>query len=115
VGIGKRWPLAPLHEDTIAAGKAPPPGITIYGWALQAMTNYPWIWEAPWATLPEFDPQPARLIHNRFSNAGYEYLVEHPGIIMSQEFTVQQSIATTAAMWLYLAVRPLSLEDQGGL
>jgi len=36
VGLGHRPPKGPLHENSIAAGVAAPPGITIYGWATPA-------------------------------------------------------------------------------
>jgi endoglucanase len=93
-----------MHADSIASGTTPPPGITIYGWVTPAMTGgYTWVWGAPWAPLsdsvPEkrVDPAPAR---NAFPY--YEFLIEMPEIIISSEYTVQQTIATTAAVWMYL-------------
>ncbi len=101
IGLGKRWPVAPLHADSIASGEAPPNGITIYGWAQQQFTNYGWIWWSPWAALPQSDPTRSVDPHWR-SLPIYEYLVEYPTNIMSNEYTVNQTIATTAAMWIFL-------------
>ncbi len=101
IGLGKRWPVAPLHADSIASGEAPPNGITIYGWVQQQFTNYGWIWWSPWAALPQSDPTRSVDPHWR-SLPIYEYLVEYPTNIMSNEYTVNQTIATTAAMWIFL-------------
>ncbi len=100
-GLGYRWPLAPLHKDSIMAGVEAPKGITIYGWSLPAVTNYWWVWGPDWAALS--DKIPSRRVEPvRTSMPIYEYLIEYPGIIMSAEYTVQQTIATTAAVWIYL-------------
>lgn len=101
-GLGRRWPKAPLHEDSIAAGVPAPMGITIYGWAHPAQTDYHWIFGPAWAALS--DEVPAKRVEPfRKSLPIYEYLIEYPRIIMSAEYTVQQTIATTAAVWVYLS------------
>jgi endoglucanase len=38
----------------------------------------------------------------RFSIPYFEYLVEHPALVMQQEYTVHQSIGPMAALALYL-------------
>ena len=38
----------------------------------------------------------------RFSLPYFDYLVEHPAVIMQQEYTVQQTIGTMATLALYL-------------
>lgn len=35
----------------------------------------------------------------------FEYLIEHPGMVMQQEYTSQRTIVTTAALWLHLAAQ----------
>jgi len=103
VGLGHRWPVAPLHEDSIAAGVPPPAGITIYGWVNPAITTkYSWIFGPTWAALSDdvptkrVEPKPTWL-------PLYEYLIEYPRIVESAEYTVHQTIATTAAIWTYLS------------
>jgi Glycosyl hydrolase family 9 len=105
-GLGHRWPLAPLHADSIAAGVPPPMGITIYGWTTPGMTGmYWWVWSPASAALsdevPEkrVEPAPARTVLPY-----YEFLIEYPWIIISSEYTIHQTIATTAAVWIYLHV-----------
>jgi hypothetical protein len=103
VGLGHRWPAAPLHEDSIAAGISPPAGITIYGWAPPAMMigAYWYVWGPSWAPLS--DEVPAKRIEPIKSSLPlYEFLIEYPRIIMSAEYTVHQTIVTTAAVWAYL-------------
>jgi Glycosyl hydrolase family 9/Cellulase N-terminal ig-like domain len=102
-GLGARWPAAPLHEDSIAAGVDPPDGITIYGWAPQKVTNYSWLFGPKWAALSDA-VESQRISPNRFDMPLYEYFIENDRVIMQSEYTVQQSIATTAALWLYLAL-----------
>lgn len=108
-GSGVRAVGNPLHEDRIAMGITAPPGITIYGWAPQAMTAYGWIFGPPWSPLPEVgvaeNAAQRRIEPARFSLPYYDYLVEHPALIMQQEYTVQQTIGTMAALALYLAAR----------
>ncbi|MBE7732890.1 glycoside hydrolase family 9 protein [Devosia faecipullorum] len=105
-GLGLRSVNNPLHEDRLAMGVAPPPGIVIYGWAGQAETAYGWIFGPPWSPLPESgtDEHAAdrRIDPPRFALPYFEYLVEHPALIMQQEYTVHQSIATMAALALYI-------------
>lgn len=103
-GLGHRWPKAPLHEDSIAAGVQAPHGITIYGWVNPVMTNYDWLWGPSWAALSENVPK-RRVEPFRNSLPIYEYIIEHPRLIMTSEYTVQQTIATTAVMWIYLAAQ----------
>ena len=102
-GLGHRWPLAPLHEDSIAAGIESPMGITIYGWAPPAMMmgTYWYVWGPEWAALSDQVPT-KRVEPPRKSLPLYEYLIEYPRIIISAEYTLQQTIATTAAVWIYL-------------
>jgi endoglucanase len=103
VGLGYRWPLAPLHEDSIAAGVPAPNGITIYGWAPPALMagQYWYVWGPKWAALSDMVPT-RRVEPIRTSLPLYEFLIDYPRIIISAEYTVQQTIATTAAMWIYL-------------
>ncbi|MDR3414532.1 MAG: glycoside hydrolase family 9 protein [Formivibrio sp.] len=102
VGVGARWPTAPLHGDSIAAGVQPPTGITIYGWATPAMMESYWyIWGPPWAVLSDQVPT-KRVEPKRASLPLYEYLIQYPGLVASAEYTVHQTIATTAAVWSYL-------------
>lgn len=100
-GLGQRWPRAPLHEDSIAAGIPAPTGITIYGWAHPAPTSYWYIWGPSWAVLSNEVPT-KRVEPFRTSLPIFEYLIEYPGIIMSAEYTVNQTISTTAALWIFL-------------
>ena len=105
-GAGFRTIANPLHEDRLAMGVTPPAGITIYGWASQAQTAYGWIFGPPWSPLPEVgsdeDARNRRINPPRFSLPYFEYLVEHPALVMQQEYTVQQSIGTMAALALYI-------------
>ncbi len=105
-GMGVRAVGNPLHEDRIAMGVVAPAGITIYGWASQAQTAYGWIFGPPWSPLPEVgeDEHAAqrRIEPPRFSLPYAEYLVQHPALVMQQEYTVHQSIGTMAALALYI-------------
>jgi len=106
-GIGVRAVGNPLHEDRIAMGVVPPAGITIYGWAPQAQTAHGWIFGPPWSPLPEVgaeeeDAAQRRIEPPRFSLPYVEYLVQHPSVVMQQEYTVQQTIGTMAALALYI-------------
>lgn len=105
-GAGLRFVTNPLHEDSLAMGVPAPAGITIYGWASQAQTAHGWIFGPPWSPLPEVGTaehaQERRIEPPRFSLPYFEYLVEHPALVMQQEYTVQQSIGTMAALALYL-------------
>ncbi len=102
-GLGVRNIRHPLHEDHRAMSVAAPIGITIYGWAPQAMTSYDWLFGPhSWTPLPDSGRREHRVEPNRFALPYYEYLIEHPGLIMQQEYTIHQSIGPTAAMWLYL-------------
>lgn len=95
-----------LHEDRLAMGVEPPSGITIYGWASQGQTAHGWIFGPPWSPLPEVGTAEhaaqRRIEPPRFSLPTYEYLVEHPAVVMQAEYTVQQTIAPMAALALYL-------------
>lgn len=105
-GLGRRNIKHPLHEDHRAMGVKAPDGITIYGWAPQSETAHEWIFGPYWSPLPvsgtKENAQSRRIVPNRFAMPFYEYLIEHPLLVMQQEYTVQQSIGTTAGMWLYL-------------
>ena len=107
-GLGKRNIQHPLHEDHRAMGVKAPDGITVYGWAPQSQTSHDWIFGPYWSPLPvsgtKENAERRRVSPNRFSMPFYEHLIEHPLLVMQQEYTVQQTIATTAAMWLYLHV-----------
>jgi endoglucanase len=100
-GLGSRWPQAPLHEDSIAAGIPAPIGITIYGWAAPEMMGYWFVWGPQWAPLSDQVPT-KRVEPIRTALPVYEFLIDHPRIIISAEYTVQQTIATTLAIWIYL-------------
>lgn len=105
-GMGVRAASNPLHEDRIAMGVAPPAGITIYGWAPQSQTAHGWIFGPPWSPLPEVgvaeNAEQRRIEPPRFSLPYAEYLVQHPSVVMQQEYTVQQTIGTMAALALYI-------------
>jgi endoglucanase len=105
-GLGLRNIKHPLHEDHRAMGIKAPDGITIYGWAPQSATSHEWIFGPYWSALPEYgereNARHRKVAPNRFAMPFYEYLIEHPLLVMQQEYTVHQSIGTTAAMWLFL-------------
>lgn len=105
-GLGHRTIKHPLHEDHRAMGVAAPQGITIYGWASQFVTAHNWIFGPYWSPLPlegkKENAEQRRIAPDAFAMPMFEYLIEHPLLVMQQEYTVQQSIGTTAAMWLYL-------------
>lgn len=105
-GLGLRTIRHPLHEDHRAMGVPAPHGITIYGWASPFTTAHDWIFNDYWSPLPLFGTREhaaqRRVTPDPFSMPLYEYMIEHPLLVAQQEYTVQQTIATTAAMWLYL-------------
>lgn len=105
-GLGQRTVKHPLHEDHRAMGVKAPDGITLYGWAPQSETSHEWIFGPYWSPLPvsgtKEHAQYRRIAPNRFAMPFYEYLIEHPLLVMQQEYTVHQTIGTTAGMWLYL-------------
>jgi endoglucanase len=105
-GLGHRNIEHPLHEDHRAMGVKAPQGITIFGWAPQSATNHDWIFGPYWSPLPvdgtKEHAKSRSIAPNRFSMPVYEYLIEHPMLVMQQEYTVHQTIGTTAGMWLYL-------------
>jgi endoglucanase len=105
-GLGLRTIRHPLHEDHRAMGVKVPDGITIYGWGSQSETAHEWIFGPHWSPMPVSgtaeQAQYRRIVPNRFSMPFYEYLIEHPLLVMQQEYTVHQTIGTTAGMWLYL-------------
>lgn len=105
-GLGFRTIKHPLHEDHRAMGVKAPDGITIYGWAPQSQTAHDWIYGPFWSPLPVSGTREnalnRRIAPNRFAMPFYEYLIEHPLLVMQQEYTVHQTIGTTAAIWLYL-------------
>ncbi|KQT87321.1 hypothetical protein ASG60_12990 [Methylobacterium sp. Leaf469] len=107
-GIGVRQVRHPLHEDHRAMGVPVPPGITIYGFGPQSAFSPEWLFGPAWAIFPEGDstaPAHRRIHPARFAMPYFEYLIEHPGMVMQQEYTVQQTIVTTAALWLHLAAQ----------
>jgi hypothetical protein len=82
-------------------GVPAPTGITIYGWAPAWQANYKWLFGRDWAPLSDAVPT-KRIEPYRLSMPVYEYLVDYPRLINSAEYTVAQTIATTAAMWAFL-------------
>lgn len=101
-GLGLRNIRHPLHEDQRAMGVPAPPGITIYGWAAQSQANYGWIFGPDWAPIPDNPALNRTIDPNRFTLPVFEFLVEHPGVVIQQEYTVNQTIGPLAAIWLYL-------------
>lgn len=106
-GLGHRTVRHPLHEDHRAMGVDAPKGITIYGWAPQSLNTFDWIFEPyHWAPLPDVTTREhgmsRRIEPDRLALPYFEYLIEHPALVVQQEYTVHQSIGPTAAMWLYL-------------
>jgi endoglucanase len=105
-GLGYRTIRHPLHEDHRAMGVKVPDGITIFGWAPQSQTAHAWIFGPYWSPLPISGTQEhaadRRIAPNRFTMPLHDYLIEHPLLVMQQEYTVHQSIGTTAGLWLYL-------------
>jgi len=107
-GLGVRQIRHPLHEDHRAMGVPAPPGITIYGFGPQSAFSPEWLFGPAWAIFPEDDSTTSaggRIHPARFAMPYFEYLIEHPGMVMQQEYTVQQTIVTTAALWLHLAAQ----------
>ncbi len=108
-GAGVRTVSGVLHEDSLAMGVPPPAGITVYGWAPQAASAYGWVFGPPWSALPEVgtaeDAQARRIEPSRFALPYFEYLVEHPAVIIQMEYTVHQTIGPMAALALYLAAQ----------
>ncbi len=100
-GVGARPPLTALHEDTLNAGITPPDGITIYGWIYYRYFNATWLWDKNWSALSQQHAD-RRVEPFRKSLPFYEYIIQHPLMIPTMEYTLHQSIAPTAAMWLYL-------------
>lgn len=105
-GLGLRTIKHPLHEDHRAMGVTVPDGITVYGWASQFTTAHDWIFGPYWSPLPlsgtKEHAEQRRVSPDPFAMPLFDYLIEHPLLVIQQEYTVQQSIGTTAAMWLYL-------------
>lgn len=105
-GLGNRNVKHPLHEDHRAMGVKAPDGITVYGWAPQSQTNHEWIFGPYWSPLPvsgtKENARHRMIAPDRFAMPFYEYLIEHPQLVMQQEYTMHQTIGTTAAIWLYL-------------
>lgn len=118
-GLGIRQIRHPLHEDHRAMGVPVPPGITIYGFGPQASFSPDWLFGPSWSIFPEDEPgirAERRIEPARFAMPFFEYLIEHPLMVMQQEYTVQQTIGTSAALWLYLAAqagRPTPSGDPG--
>lgn len=107
IGLGRRNVRHPLHEDHLAMGVPAPRGITIYGWSTKEQVDFDWLFGAYWTALPEgADPRERadqrQVEPNRWTLPIYEFLIEHPLLVAQQEYTVHQTIATTATVWLYL-------------
>lgn len=105
-GLGVRQIEHPLHEDHRAMGVPAPVGITIYGWAPQSASAYGWVFGPEWSPLPEVG-DPGAIAHRRvepqrFALPYFEYLVEHPAVIIQQEYTVDQTIGPIAFLALFL-------------
>ena len=87
-------------------GVAPPRGITIYGWAPQSASAFGWVFGPEWSPLAEVGPEAIvrtrRIEPYRFSMPYFEYLVEHPAVIIQQEYTVDQTIGPIAFIGLFL-------------
>lgn len=105
-GLGLRTVKHPLHEDHRAMGVKVPDGITVFGWSPQSQTAHDWIFGQYWSPLPitgtRESAQNRRVHPNRFAMPVYEYFIEHPLLVAQQEYSVHQTIGTTAAVWLYL-------------
>lgn len=114
-GLGVRNVKHPLHEDHRAMGVDAPRGITIFGWAPADRTSYEFVFGDYFTPLPvrgaRENAEARRVEPSRFSMPLYEYLIEHPLVIMQQEYTVHQTIATTAALWFYLHGQAVSRDD----
>ncbi len=107
IGLGHRNIRHPLHEDHLAMGVPAPLGITIYGWSTKEQVDFDWLFGAYWTALPETTDTRERADQrqvepNRWTLPIYEFLIEHPLLVAQQEYTVHQTIATTATIWLYL-------------
>jgi endoglucanase len=106
-GAGVRPVAGVLHEDSLAMGVSPPAGITVYGWAPQAASAYGWVFGPPWSALPEVgtaeNAEARRIEPSRFAMPYFEYLVEHPAMIIQMEYTVHQTVGPMAALALYIA------------
>jgi endoglucanase len=107
LGLGHRNVRHPLHEDHLAMGVDAPRGITIYGWSTKEQVDFDWLFGAFWTSLPETtdtrERADQRQLHpNRWTLPIHEFLIEHPLLVAQQEYTVHQTIATTAVVWLYL-------------
>ena len=105
-GIGVRQIEHPLHEDHRSMGVAAPKGITIYGWAPQNASAYGWVFGPEWSPLSEVGSieniAHKRIEPQRFALPYFEYLVEHPAVIIQQEYTVDQTIGPVAFLALFL-------------
>ncbi|MCX8995863.1 glycoside hydrolase family 9 protein [Rhizobiaceae bacterium BDR2-2] len=105
-GIGVRGIEHPLHEDHRSMGIPVPPGITIYGWAPQSASAYGWVFGPEWSPLAEVGPErivaTRRIEPHRFTLPFFEYLVEHPAVIIQQEYTVDQAIGPVTFIALFL-------------
>lgn len=106
-GLGIRNVKHPLHEDHRAMGVPAPIGITQYGWAPQSATSHNWIFGPAWAPLSDTATRGGvtykSVEPHRLSLPYYEYLIEYPGIVMQQEYTIHQSLGPVAALWIYLS------------
>lgn len=115
-GLGRRGIQHPLHEDHRAMGVPAPPGITIYGFGPLAAFSPEWLFGPSWAIFPEDEPvarHAGRIEPARFALPYFEALIAHPMMVMQQEYTVHESIAPTAALWLHLAAQGASPDRSG--
>jgi Glycosyl hydrolase family 9 len=106
VGIGVRDPSNPLHEDTISLGTRPPRGCTIYAWAFpksQLPPNQTWLFGTA-ATGAAFPPTDANNRVDPFltSIPAYDFMIQYPYNVITQEYTFHQTIAPMAVVCMYL-------------
>jgi len=97
-GVGRRWPLQPLHIDSRMSRQAAPEGLTVYGASDPARNDASSAWVHTWVLrgvmVPESRTWPA--------TEAYVDLYLWP---MMNEFTVHQTLGPTSYTWGYLAAR----------
>ena len=114
VGIGEDAVAWPLHEDSLRSGVPAPKGITVYGFR-RPSRNFAWLFDNPiWSNLYDrfnYDPtapkDDSRSIYpDKTTWPAWENLFQHPENIEAMEYTVQQCMATMAAVSGYLSSLP---------